>query len=414
VRALFTTLPAAGAFHPLVPLAQALTTAGHEVAFATSQLYCSTVEATGYECFPAGHDWLISDREPLYASVRAMVGNQRFSPLRDVYATFLPSRMIDDVLALTRSWQPDVIVREPMEFGGCVAAEVAGIPHVVCGPLFAFWLGAWHGASGEVDMPNLDDVRRRHGLAPDPELEMLHRYLNLAFLPPAFPDPSLELPSTVQFLRPVCFNQTGSERLPNWINRLSGKRPVVHASLGTVFHRTPGVFSAIIEGLREEAVDLILAVGRDQDPEAFGPLPPNIYVERYIPHTLLLPYCDIVITHGGFSSVMACFNAGIPMVVIPLAGGDQPGNAARCAAMGVARVVRADERTPEKIRDAVREVLRDSRYRENARQLQQEIHALPPPEHAVALLERLNRERAPICNETHLKATNLQERPDRT
>ena len=84
---------------------------------------------------------------------------------------------------------------------------------------------------------------------------------------------------------------------------------------------------------------------------------------------------------------MACLDAGVPMVIIPLAGGDQAGNADRCAALGVARIVPADQRTPEVIRDAVRDVLGDPRYREHAHQLQQQIRALPGPKRAVGLLE---------------------------
>jgi MGT family glycosyltransferase len=226
---------------------------------------------------------------------------------------------------------------------------------------------------------------------------MLYRYLYLAFLPPSFLDPGLTPPSTAHFLRPVCFNQSGAEVLPSWLKHLP-ERPTVHASLGTVFHRTPGVFTAILEGLRDEEINLILAVGRDQDPAAFGPQPSNVYIERYIPHTLLLPHCDAVVTHAGFSSVMACFEEGLPMVAIPLAGGDQAGNARRCAALGVARVVAPDERTPQAIRESVLDVLRNPRYRENAEHLRQEIQALPGPEHAVELLERLALERAPISN----------------
>ena len=170
--------------------------------------------------------------------------------------------------------------------------------------------------------------------------------------------------------------------------RLS-ERPTVHASLGTIFHRTPGVFPAILEGLRDEPINLILAVGRDQDPTQFGPQPPNVFIERYIPHTALLPHCDVVITHGGFSSVMACFNQGVPMVLIPLAGGDQRGNAERCAALGVGRVIAPEQRTPEVIREAVREVLGNPRYRERAERLREEMQRLSGPEYAVALLEKL-------------------------
>ncbi len=390
MRVLFTTLPGAGPFHPLVPLAQTLQVAGHDVAFACARSYCPTVEAAGFRCFSAGYDWLLSDREPVYVRVREMKAQREspFSPLADVFASFLPVRMVPDLLSLVRSWSPDVLVRDPMEFAGCIAAECLGIPHTACGPLFAFWQGAWHHRPGEVAKPELDDLRRAHGLPPDPDLVMLYRYLYLAFLPPAFVGPDVQIPHTVHFLRPISFDQSGTEGLPAWVAQLP-KRPTVHASLGTIFHRTPGVFPAILEGLCNEPINLILAVGRDQDPAQFGLHPPNVFIERYIPHTALLPHCDAVITHGGFGSVIACFNQGLPMVLIPLAGGDQSGNAERCVALGVGRVIAPDQRTPEVIRREVGKVLANSDYRERAVKLRDEIQQLPGPEYAMALLEKL-------------------------
>jgi MGT family glycosyltransferase len=319
-----------------------------------------------------------------------------FSPLADIFAAFLPQFMVADLLALAQSWQPDVVVRDPMEFAGCIAAEVLGIPHTACGPLFSFWDGAWHGPPGEVDKPNLCALRRNYGLPSDPELAMLYRFLYLAFLTPTFPNPTVTRPATVHFLRPICFNQSDSYRSPIWLARLPA-RPTVHACLGTVFHRTPGVFAAIIAGLRDEDINLVVAVGRDQDPAAFGPQPANVYIERYIPHYLLLPHCEAMVTHAGFSSVMAGLEQGLPMVAVPLAG-DQPSNAQRCSDLGVARVIGPDERTPEAFRAAVRDVLHNPGYRENAARLRQEIQLLPGPEKAVQLLERLVREGRPIMN----------------
>jgi UDP:flavonoid glycosyltransferase YjiC (YdhE family) len=54
----------------------------------------------------------------------------------------------------------------------------------------------------------------------------------------------------------------------------------------------------------------------------------------------------------------------------------------------------------EAIRSAVRTVLHDPRYRENADRLRQEIAMLPGPEDAAILLERLAREQQPIANGT--------------
>jgi UDP:flavonoid glycosyltransferase YjiC (YdhE family) len=94
---------------------------------------------------------------------------------------------------------------------------------------------------------------------------------------------------------------------------------------------------------------------------------------------------------------MACLELGLPMVAMPLAG-DQPANAARCIDLGVARLVTPDERTSVGIREAVLEVLSAPRYRENAMRMRRELQTLPGPDHAVALLERLAFEKAPINN----------------
>ena len=54
MRVLFSTLPASGHWHPLVPFAAALRAAGHEVAFATASERCAAIAALGFRCFPAG------------------------------------------------------------------------------------------------------------------------------------------------------------------------------------------------------------------------------------------------------------------------------------------------------------------------------------------------------------------------
>jgi MGT family glycosyltransferase len=387
MRVLFTTLPAYGSFQPLAPVARALIEAGHAVTFATSPSFCPVIERAGFCCRPAGFDWVSDGRNTVYSSILQSFG-PRAAPVRDVFAGYMAPRMVPDLLAIARTEPFDLLIRDPLEFGGCVAAEALGLPHVACGPLFCFWDGARHDRPGETAMLDLDGLRAAYGLPPDPRLEMLYRHLYLACLPPSFLGPELTIPPPVRFLRPEPFDRLEGEMLPTWIDELPRRR-TVHASLGTIYNRTPGIFEDILAALRDEPVNLLLAIGRDQDPDRFGPQPPNVRIERYLPHAELLPRCDAVITHGGYGSVMACLSAGVPMVVLPMGGGDQAGNGRRCAALEVARVLPADQRTPDDIRIAVREVLANPNYRERARQLQEQIRALPGPDDAVGLLEQL-------------------------
>jgi UDP:flavonoid glycosyltransferase YjiC (YdhE family) len=80
----------------------------------------------------------------------------------------------------------------------------------------------------------------------------------------------------------VVSDHVSGEELPAWVNHLPD-RPTVCATLGSVFNRMPEIFRAIIEGLSEEPLNLILTVGHNQDPAEFGPQPANVHIERYIP-----------------------------------------------------------------------------------------------------------------------------------
>ena len=88
---------------------------------------------------------------------------------------------------------------------------------------------------------------------------------------------------------------------------------------------------------------------------------------------------------------------GLPMVVIPI-GADQPRNAQRCHDLHVARVVHAPEATPDRVRAEASDVLADPTYRLHAERMRGEIAALPGPDHAVRLLERLATERHPLLS----------------
>jgi UDP-glucoronosyl and UDP-glucosyl transferase/Carboxylesterase family len=290
-------------------------------------------------------------------------------------------------------WAPDVIVRESLELGGAVAAECLGLPHAGVEVAYLAHIAPWRAAI----RGQLDRARQAVGLPADPALAMLYRYLHLSFTPPRFLDPAVPLPPTLHVLRSGGFDRSGDEAVPGRLARLPAQ-PTVYVTLGTVLNEIPGIYlgvlRAILAGLRDESLNLVVTVGRDRDPAALGPQPANVHVARYIPQSLLLGRCDLVVTHGGHNTVLAAIGAGLPLVVIPFLS-DQPDNAARCAALGLGRVVDSARLTPDGVREAVRAVLAEPRHRAAARRLRAEMQALPGPEHGVRLLERLVDTRAP-------------------
>ncbi len=395
MRILFTTTGGTGHFHPLIPLAHAAAAAGHEVACAASPSLRSAVEAAGLRFFPAGFDRRGVPLDDLFPAMRPLTGLAlaKFVGV-EIRVNTEARQMVPDLLRIANEWTPDLIVRESSEYGGCVAAEALGIPHA---SVRTAYTTASYGRRYVV-ADALTALRADHGLAADPDGDSLFRYLHLAFEPPGFWPADEPLAPTYHLLRPVIFDRSGRERLPPWVASLPPV-PTVCATLGTFMNRSTAVFDAILEGLRDEEMNLILAVGRDIDPAQFGPQPENVHIERYIPLSLLLPHCDLVVHQAGFSTVVTTLLNGLPMVTIPL-GADQPYNARSCAALGVGETIGPDERTPEAIREAARAVRTDIRFRQNAERVRDEMAALPGPGHAVTLLERLTVEKRPLMATT--------------
>jgi len=398
VRFLFTTLAGSGHFHPLVPPAKALEQAGHVVAFAAPSSFRASIERSGFQAYPAGFDRPHDGADDRFLQLtRAIDALPPDGPartlfrIRDLFAGLYAERMIPDLLAIADEWRPDAIVRDVGEFGAYIAAEVLDIPHAtVRSNTMLSTYSERHIVSAQISR-----LRAAYGLAPDPDSASLFRYLHLAFEPPHFHDPALPLAPTSHLLRPIPFDQSGDEILPAWVAGLP-PRPTVYATLGTAFNRrVPELFKAILDGLRTEPVNLILTVGRDGNPAELGPQADGTHVERYVPQNLLFPHCALVVCHAGFSTVTASLSHGLPMVTLAI-DADQPVNAHRCSALGVAEVIEYGLRTPESIRDAVRRVLDTPGYRLKAEAIRDEMVLLPGPDHAAGLLERLAAERQPI------------------
>jgi UDP:flavonoid glycosyltransferase YjiC (YdhE family) len=79
-----------GNFNPLIPLARAFQSQGHDVAFATAARFGPVVEAAGFEVLGAGLDNLYND----YA---------RFA---EIFVDRLAEPMLADLLRIIPAWHP--------------------------------------------------------------------------------------------------------------------------------------------------------------------------------------------------------------------------------------------------------------------------------------------------------------------
>ncbi|WP_225767081.1 glycosyltransferase [Inquilinus sp. Marseille-Q2685] len=380
MRVLFSFAGGSGHFLPLVPLARAVRAAGHEIAFAGQPAMTETVGTAGFAAFATGGETLRTApaRTPLLAYDAA----REDRAVRDGFAGTVARDRAGALLDLCGRWRPDLLVCDEMDFGAMVAAERLGLPHASVLVI----------AAGALVRPDLvaaplNALRAAHGLAPDPDLAMLHRHLVLSPVPPSFRNPAHPLPAAARLIRPAAEQAVADGS--TWLAALLTDRPVVYATLGTVFHLESGdLLERVVAGLRDLPVNLIVTVGREIDPAAFGPQPAHVRIERYVPQSLLLPRCSLMVSQAGSGGVIGALAHGVPMVLLPI-GADQPANAERCAALGVARVLDPVGCSPEAVREAARAVLADPACRLAAARVAREIAAMPDPAQAVPLLEGL-------------------------
>ncbi len=382
MRILCTYAGGSGHADPLVPVADAVRAAGHDVAFFGRRSAAAALDANGFTLFPDTDDRALAAGED--APITPLLELDMEREYRDLrgFADRIARARMAGTLELADHWRPDLLVCDEADYGSMLGAERLRLPHAT----------VLTNASGSflraVDIAEpLDAIRVELGLPPDPRLTMPARDLVIAPFPPSFRDPAVPLPGNAISISPD-LGRSLPRSAPDWLSHLPDG-PTVYFTLGTIFnHESGDLFDRVLAGLRDLPVTVIVTVGRSIDPDRFGPQPDNVHVERYVPQTVLLPHCDLVVNHGGSGSVIGALAYGLPLVVLPM-GADQLPNAQRCVQLGVGVTLDAVRVTPRSIRDTTSALLRDAQAREAAERIRDEIASLPGPEATVPMLERL-------------------------
>ena len=153
---------------------------------------------------------------------------------------------------------------------------------------------------------------------------------------------------------------------------------MVHVTQGTLDNADLArLLLLTVEALAHDDV-LVVATTGGPDPEPLRPgLPGNARLERFIPHDILLPRVDAMVTNGGYGGVQQALAHGVPLVV---AGNseDKPEVAARVQWSGAGINLHTGRPSRAMVSGAVGRVLTRPSYRARARALQEEIAASDP------------------------------------
>jgi MGT family glycosyltransferase len=132
--------------------------------------------------------------------------------------------------------------------------------------------------------------------------------------------------------------------------------PMLVVSPGTVFTRSAAFFRAVIAAFAGSEWTVVLATTH-LPVEVLGSLPPNVYAHRWVRQGELVRRADVLLTHGGMSSVQEAILAGTPMVLAPRSR-EQRRTVRRVCALGGGVRLRADRLRAQVERLAVDPVVR--------------------------------------------------------
>lgn len=396
MRVLITTPPGYSGFNATLTLAAGLTAAGHDVAYATPRSFTAKIEAAGYPAFAAGPDYDMSVPDSIPGIHEATGHGAGLA----VFARLALSGAVEDMERVLGQWRPGLVIRSYIEFGSWIAAERLGVPLAFMSPgaldLPAALLATFSGDTLTKELPG------RYGVPLDPGLNRLYGYPYLNTMPAAVTPPGFALPPKTFRYRDRAFEPASDDGLPNWVAKL-GDRPVVHASVGTVFSATgegKRLHELVLEALRDEPVDLVMSIGPRGDPDSYGPQPPGTRIVRHIAaHRAFMEHCDVLVTHGGAGTSLLAIAARLPACFLPMHA-DQPILAKRLSDLGAGLIAGSgpDDRrpfpavdvgtlSPQDVRDSVRRLLGERSFQLAMAGLARQGRAHPPVAEAVSWLE---------------------------
>lgn len=396
MRVLVTCPPGASHLRSTLSLAEGLTRAGHAVAYATSSSFAPAVRSSGYRAFAAGLDYEESKPATLPELHSAGIGGNGLT----VFAELAGQGMVEDLARVIDEWQPGLVIRNLVEFGGWLAAERAGVPLATITPSIDLPAPVLVSFTGKLLTHELPE---RYGIEPDPQLKRLYGYPYLSTLPSEVTPPGFPPPPRCFRLRDhrVEQGQDDGGCLPDWMDAL-GSRPLVHVAFGTIFGsstQAKRIIAAVLTGLSDEAVDVVVAVGPESNPDDFGAWPPNVRIVRHISaYRAFFGRCDVLVNNAGPGTLKFAMAAGVPACLIPFHA-EGPMIARQLHQLGAGLIctgipedprpfpaVDLDRLRPEDVRGSVYRLLQERRFASAMAGLGRKISSLPSADEAVQWL----------------------------
>ena len=369
LRILFASGAGVGHLRPLLPLARALRARGCDIRIAAPPNLSSMIANEGLIHF-------VTDL-PAQQDVQPILERAYSKPYRErneiIFSESFAGTSLRAALPKMQKaineWQPDLLIRESIEYSSLVAAEVSGIPHMRVEVLNAFSEDATIGDT----LIAIDTARSSAGLEPD-HGAAIDREPAFSSFPEAI-DGSCIRRGQTQFRFAPDQDAVSDTEAGSWPEQ--SELPFVYMTFGTLSGRVKDaqrIYRISIEAVKDLPINVLLTTGRDYPVDLPEVLPANVMVREWASQTDVLARADLLIFHGGSGSMQGALVAGVPMVVTPMFA-DQHDNAYRIEEAGIGRSV--STLSSHSISSTIERVLSDPKFASNARELALQIAEMP-------------------------------------
>ncbi|MFF7261176.1 activator-dependent family glycosyltransferase [Streptomyces sp. NPDC008159] len=429
MRVLFTIFPATAHLYPVVPLAWALQSAGHEVVVAShagvvDPGVIANISAAGLTAVPLGTPEELPDALGPHTGDskpdRPSLGFDAHEPeetgtwrtaraiLTGMFRLHYPEPkeaggrrpVLDNLIDFAQAWRPDLVLWDPLMFPAPIAARVTGAAHARL-----LWgtdnIGVIHErtkreladpASELTEHPWLGwfgPILERYGLEFDDEMLLGQWSLDLT-------QSRMRAPADLTYVPVRRVPYTGAASLPDWLHGRP-ERPRAVLSLGVSRRKIFGKYSGFpmrefFESVASLDIEVVATLNSEQL-DAVGTLPDNVRALPYVPLNQVLPTTSAIIHHGGGGTFASAVAFQVPQLVMPLVMWDEMVTARYVARMGAGLVADPDALDVTGLHKQLVQLLEDPSFRLGARRLYDEMLAAPAPKDVVPLLERLTAER---------------------
>ncbi len=288
----------------------------------------------------------------------------RFGALRSGLAQFggrAPFQLRDLAEAIEAE-QPDLLFVDEGAWGAAAAAERSGLPWAFSivspvplpsrdAPPFGLGLAPRRDRIGRlrdrlakrltlgtlerIIATHVNPLRAELGLRPVATIDDIYLAASvvIAYTAEPFEYPRSDWPAKLRLVGPGLWEPPADP--PVWLDELT--QPLVLVTCSTLFQNDRSVAEAACAAFAGAPVDVVVTTA-DVDPVGLE-APPNVRIERFVPHAPLLARAVCVVCHAGMGITQKALAHGVPVVAVPF-GRDQPEVARRV------EVARAGVRLP--------------------------------------------------------------------